>query len=174
MALNNEQRTTLRAALETAVAEAPTDKIGQLNASVALEKRTDTQIVEWLNRLDPSGKRAFKRAVSSLDLIAVTDLSMLSKIAREEPVKKDLWILMIDKAPIDFTNAWARKHVIDIWSAGDASTILTALTEPVTRAEAMLAAKIVDIDGISVVERSHTGSIGLTELSESLNGKAAK
>lgn len=168
--LINEYRVALAAAVANlATTSGEIEVPGAQDLTYAWGKRCDTQLVAFLNEPDSSSSKVgFRTVVPGLDLLAVTRVSGLMKIS---DAQRQLWLLMVQLAPLDFTQAWVRQHTLDIWGESDSVAILAACTEPLTRAEAMLAGEPEDVHGVHVVVRPFIGPLGLMEMSEAFNGK---
>ena len=126
-----------------------------------LATRNDQELHAWLHEPDPAGRRLYCRAVPKVDLLMLLPPSQLRLL---DAVARDVWLRLIDAAPINMDDTSIRDLVRDTLGA-DAGRVLAACTQPMTRAEGWFA-------WVDLVRGHGWETVSLTDLSVALNVRA--
>lgn len=153
--LTTAQMTTLAAGLR-----ASTDQ----TVVSALAIRNDTALADWCNA--NSTIDAWNNAVDKRGLFEATDVAKFDNLTAG---KRELWTLLLDNAPIDFSRNKMRKAIEDTWGATDSVPILTSCTRKATNGELILGYTEATTNGVTAKKLDVPGQIRDGEVSMALN-----
>jgi hypothetical protein len=130
----------------------------------ALAIRNDMALADWCNT--SSAVNAWNDAVDKRGLFEATDVAKFDNLTAG---KRELWTLLLDNAPIDFSRQKMRKAVDDTWGSADSGAVLTACQRKATNAELILGATDATTNGVTAKKLDVPGLVTVNEVSVALN-----
>lgn len=131
----------------------------------ALAVRNDTYLTQWCN--SPSATLCWNNAMDKRALFEATNVTKYDNIAQAG--KREVWRLMLDNAPIDFSRNKMRGAVVDVWGASDAVAILKDCRRNATHGELYMGSTDVTENTVTAKKLTRPGYISLDDVSNSLN-----
>ncbi len=111
-------------------------------------------LMAWVNGVSTTD--AWLYAATRTQLFEATNITKFDALTAG---KRDAWRLMLDNAPIDFGRNPMRNAVVDAWGNTDSVTVLQALTEKATRAQAAIGGTSKTTNTVTALDRTYTGTV---------------
>lgn len=158
MALTTAQATALAADIRANV---------DATVVAALAIRNDDAIRDWYNTASTTD--AWESAVTRQKLYEAMNISQFDGLTGG---KRDAWRLFLEQAGLvshDFGRQQNRNAVTDIWSAGQADSILAACVRKATRAELVFGGQVEQTGGVSATDLQVEVVLSSIDVSLALN-----